>query len=144
MNMFEQMPFSEKYPVFRKFCPHTPWRGRSPFSPFLNRMLKFSQLIVENSATSTASFKYFILQHQPLHSATSSALFSQRNCLFHPAKSNPSPSAVVSFNSMKRMNLRNDVHEAKEAHLMITRMLLKLRRDASFTASGRSKCCIGT
>ena len=20
MNMFEQMPFSEKYPVFRKFC----------------------------------------------------------------------------------------------------------------------------
>lgn len=45
---------------------------------------------------------------------------------------------------MKRMNLRNDVHEAKEAHLMITRMLLKLRPDASFTASGRSKCCIGT
>ena len=49
------------------------------FSPFLNRMLKFSKLIVENSATSIALFKYFILQLQPLHSATSSASFSQRN-----------------------------------------------------------------
>ena len=66
-------------------------------------MLKFSQLIVENSATSTASFKYFILQHQPLHSATSSALFSQRNCLFHPAKSNPSPNEVVSLTQRSRI-----------------------------------------
>ena len=125
-----------------------------------------TQLIVENSATSIASFKYFILQHQVLHSATSSASFSQRNCLFHPTQSNPSPSAVesvtqhsrirhpaksypspsevVSVTSMKRINLYNDVHDANEALLIGARTLLKLRRDASFAASGRSKCCIGT
>ena len=92
-------------------CP--PWaRSFWAFSPFLNRMLNLSQLIVENSVTSTALFKYFILQLQPLHSATSSASFSQRNCLFHPAKSNPSPSEVVSVTSMKRMNLCNDVHDS--------------------------------
>ena len=33
----------------------------------------------------------------------------QRNWLFHPVKSYPSPSATVSFDSMKRMNLCNDV-----------------------------------
>ncbi|CUQ04414.1 Uncharacterised protein [Segatella copri] len=74
-------------------------------------MLKFSQLIVENSATSTASFKYFILQHQPLHSATSSALFSQRNCLFHPAKSNPSPNEVVSLTQRSRILQFNETYE---------------------------------
>ena len=144
-----------------------PWaRSFWAFSPFLNRMLNLSQLIVENSVTSTASFKYFILQLQPLHSATSSASFSQRNCLFHPAKSNPSPnevvsltqrsrirhpvksypspSEVVSVTSMKRMNLCNDVHDANEALLMGTRMLLKLRPDVSVTASGRIFCCVGT
>ncbi|MEH2794425.1 hypothetical protein V7T01_12490 [Segatella copri] len=45
---------------------------------------------------------------------------------------------------MKRMNLRNDVHDAKEAHLMGTRMLLKLRPDVSVTASGRIFCCVET
>ena len=45
---------------------------------------------------------------------------------------------------MKRMNLRNDVHDAKEAHLMGTRMLLKLRPDVSVTASGRIFYCVGT
>ena len=90
--------------ILKQVLPHTPWaRSFWAFSPFLNRMLKFSQLIVENSATSTASFKYFILQHQPLHSATSSALFSQRNCLFHPAKSNPSPNEVVSLTQRSRI-----------------------------------------
>lgn len=166
MNMFEQMPFSEKYPVFRKFCPHTPWRGRRPFRAFLNPMLKFSQLIVENSATSTASFKYFILQHQPLHSATSSALFSQRNCLFHPAKSNPSPNEVISLTQRSRIlnpaqsypSIQWNVWTCAMTYMKRKRLTwwlpgcfwnyvptyLLLRRDASFTASGRSKCCIGT
>lgn len=30
MNMFEQMPFSEKYPVFRKFCPTRPEEAEGP------------------------------------------------------------------------------------------------------------------
>ena len=42
------------------------------------------------------------------------------------------------------MNLRNDVHDVKEAHLMGARMLLKLRPDVSVTASGRIFYCVGT
>ena len=153
--------------ILKQVLPHTPWaRSFWAFSPFLNRMLKFSQLIVENSATSTASFKYFILQHQPLHSATSSALFSQRNCLFHPAKSNPSPNEVVSLTQRSRIlnpaqsypSIQWNVWTCAMTYMKRKRLTwwlpgcfwnyvptyLLLRRDASFTASGRSKCCIRT
>lgn len=102
---------------------------------------------VLHSATSTTSFcniKCFIQPTKlPLPPSEVESI-TQRSRIFHPAKSNPSPSEVVSFNSMKRMNLRNDVHDAKEAHLMITRMLLKLRPDVSVTTSGRIFCCVGT
>ena len=144
-----------------------PWaRSFWAFSPFLNRMLNLSQLIVENSVTSIALFKYFFMLLQPLHSANAAILFcqrshfiqptkltlppsevesiTQRSRIFNPAQSYLYPSAVVSVDSMKRMNLRNDVHDAKEAHLMITRMLLKLRPDVSVTTSGRIFCCVGT
>ena len=166
MNMFEQMPFSEKYPVFRKFCPHTPWRGRSPFRAFLNHMLKFSQLIVENSATSIALFKYFFMLLQVLHSATSTTSFSQRNWLFHLVKSYLPPNEVVSLTQRSRIlnpaqsypSIQWNVWTCAMTYMKRKRLTwwlpgcfwnyvptyLLLRRDASFTASGRSKCCIGT
>ena len=102
--------------------------------PQTAEVITVTQLLVEKSSTSIASFKYFILQHQLLHSATSSASFSQRNCLFHPTKlplspsevesipqrsrihhptkSNLPPSAAVSIDSIKHMNLCNDVHDS--------------------------------
>ena len=184
-----QRPQSFHWRIFRKWRnkPEPDWRPRRYKVTQISQMTQIffvlnvwghnlwpqtaegvidTQPIVENSATSIASFKYFILQHQVLHSATSSASFSQRNCLFHPtqsnpspnavesvtqrsrihhpAQSNPSPNAVESVASMKRMNLYNDVHDANEALLMGTRTLLKLRPDISFATSGRIFCCIGT
>lgn len=107
-------------------------------------MLKFSQLIVENSATSTASFKYFILLLQPLHSATSSALFSQRNCLFHPAKSNPSPNEVVSLTQRNRILQFNETYELAQWRTWSERGSLDDYQDASETTSRRICYCVGT
>ena len=122
-----------------------PWaRSFWAFSPFLNRMLKFSQLIVENSATSTASFKYFILLLQPLHSATSSALFRHRNCLFHPAKSNPSPNEVVSLTQRSRILQFNETYELAQWRTWSERGSLDDYQDASETTSRRICYCVGT
>ena len=122
-----------------------PWaRSFWAFSPFLNRMLKFSQLIVENSATSTASFKYFILLLQPLHSATSSALFRLRNCLFHPAKSNPSPNEVVSLTQRSRILQFNETYELAQWRTWSERSSLDDYQDASETTSRRICYCVGT
>ena len=88
----------------------TGWRPKSSMKQYALKgqdLRNLSQLIVENSVTSTASFNHFIQLLQPLHSATSSASFSQRNCLFHPAKSNPSPSEVES--STQRSRIRHPV-----------------------------------
>ena len=90
--------------------------------------------LLPNATISFCYFRYFILLLQVLHSATSSASFSQRNCLFHLTKSNPSPSevesipqrsrihppaksnlppsAAVSIDSIKHMNLCYDVHDS--------------------------------
>ena len=122
-----------------------PWaRSFWAFSPFLNRMLKFSQLIVENSATSTASFKYFILLLQPLHSATSSALFRHRNCLFHPAKSNPSPNEVVSLTQRSRILQFNETYELAQWRTWSERSSLDDYQCASVTTSRRICYCVGT
>ena len=119
-----------------------------------------------HSSTSFCNIKYFIQLLQVLHSANEIASSTQRSRIHHPAQLNPSPNAVVSITqrsrirhpaqsypspsavvsvaSMKRINLCNDVHDAKEALLIGARTLLKLRPDVFFAASGRSKCYIGT
>jgi hypothetical protein len=45
------------------------------------------RLIVENSATSIALFKYFIMLLQPLHSANEIDSSTQRSRIFNPTKS---------------------------------------------------------
>ena len=122
--------------------------------------------LVENSATSIASFKYFILQHQVLHSATSSASFSQRNCLFHPtqsnpspsavesitqrsrihhpAQSNPSPSAVVSVTQRSRIRRLNETYKLVQWRTWCERGSFDRSQDASEITSRRIFCCIGT
>ena len=39
---------------------------------------------------------------------------------------------------------RRLIWSSNEAHLILGRMYLKLRRDASVTASGRTRYCVGT
>ena len=122
-----------------------PWaRSFWAFSPFLNRMLKFSQLIVENSVTSTASFKYFILQHQVLHSANAVESLTQRSRIFHPTKSYPSPSAVESVTQRSRIRRLNETYELAQWRTWCERGSLDDYQDASEITSRRICYCVGT
>ena len=146
-------------------CP--PWaRSFWAFSSFLNRMLNLSQLIVENSVTSIALFKYFFMLLQPLHSANAAILFCQRSHFIQPTKLTLPPSEVESITQRSRIfnpaqsypSPQWNVWTCAMTYMMRKRLTwwepgcfwnyvptyLLLRRDASFAASGRSKCCIGT
>ena len=145
MNMFEQMPFSEKYPVFRKLAEIGDLRklSREELELYDEDIKNMRDIYATRKfSASFCYFSHFILPTQPLHSPNEIDSSTQRSRIFHPTQSNPSPSAVVSVASMKRINLYNDVHDANEALLIGARTLLKLRPDVSFAASGRNFRCL--
>ena len=112
--------------------------------PQTAEVITVTQLLVEKSSTSIASFKYFILQHQVLHSATSSASFSQRNCLFHPTQSNPSPNAVVSVTQRSRIRRLNETYKLVQWRTWCERGSFDGSQDASEITSRRIFCYVGT
>ena len=77
--------------------------------PQTTKAVTDTQLIVENSATSIASFKYFIQQHQLLHSATSTTSFSNINYFIQPTQSNLLPNTTISFCYFKYFILLHQV-----------------------------------
>ena len=124
---------------------------------------------VLHSATSSASFSYFKCFIQPTKlplppNAVES--ITQRSWIHHPAQSNPSPNEVVSLTQQSRIRHPAKSYPSPQWNVWTCAMTcmmrkrltwwepgcfwnyvptyLLLRRDASFAASGRSKCCIGT
>ena len=89
MNMFEQMPFSEKYPVFRKLAEIGDLRKLS------REELELYDQDIKNMRDIYATRKF-------------SASFCQRSHFIHPTKLTLPPSEVVS--SIQRSRIR---HPAK-------------------------------
>ena len=112
MNMFEQMPFSEKYPVFRKLAEIGDLRKLSreelelydediknmrdiyatrKFSAsfcYFNHFIQLTQPYYSaTSATSFCQLSHFILQTNPSHFAYEFESSSQRSRIFKQAQS---------------------------------------------------------
>ena len=82
MNMFEQMPFSEKYPVFRKLAEIGNLRklSREELELYDEDIKNMRDIYATRKfSASFCYFNHFILPTQPYYSATSATSFSQRN-----------------------------------------------------------------
>ena len=99
MNMFEQMPFSEKYPVFRKLAEIGDLRklSREELELYDEDIKNMRDIYATRKfSASFCYFKCFIQLLQVLHSATSATSFNQRSHFILPTKLTLPPSEVVS------------------------------------------------
>ena len=90
MNMFEQMPFSEKYPVFRKLAEIGDLRklSREELELYDEDIKNMRDIYATRKfSASFCYFSHFILPTQPLHSPNEIASSTQRSRIHHPAKS---------------------------------------------------------
>ena len=82
MNMFEQMPFSEKYPVFRKLAEIGDLRklSREELELYDEDIKNMRDIYATRKFdASFCYFSHFILPTQPYYSANAATSFSQRN-----------------------------------------------------------------
>ena len=89
MNMFEQMPFSEKYPVFRKLAEIGDLHklSREELELYDEDIKNMRDIYATRKfSASFCYFKCFILLLQVLHSATSTTSFCQRSHIIQPTQ----------------------------------------------------------
>ena len=89
MNMFEQMPFSEKYPVFRKLAEIGDLRklSREELELYDEDIKNMRDIYATRKfSASFCYFNHFIQLLQPFHSANAAILFSQRSHFILPTK----------------------------------------------------------
>lgn len=82
MNMFEQMPFSEKYPVFRKLAEIGDLRklSREELELYDEDIKNMRDIYATRKfSASFCYFKCFIQLLQPYYSANAATSFTQRN-----------------------------------------------------------------
>ena len=106
MNMFEQMPFSEKYPVFRKLAEIGDLRklSREELELYDEDIKNMRDIYATRKfSASFCYFSHFIQQHQVLYSANEIASSTQRSRIHHPTKSYLPPSEVVSLTQRSRI-----------------------------------------
>lgn len=114
MNMFEQMPFSEKYPVFRKLAEIGDLRklSREELELYDEDIKNMRDIYASRKfSASFCYFNHFILPTQPLHSANKIDSSTQRSRIHHPAKSNLPPSEVESVTQRSRIRHLNETYE---------------------------------
>ena len=100
MNMFEQMPFSEKYPVFRKLAEIGDLRklSREELELYDEDIKNMRDIYATRKfSASFCYFSHFIQLTQPLHSANAATSFSQRSHFIQPTKLPLPPSEVESI-----------------------------------------------
>lgn len=106
MNMFEQMPFSEKYPVFRKLAEIGDLRklSREELELYDEDIKNMRDIYATRKfSASFCYFNHFIQLLQPFHSANAAILFSQRSHFIQPTKLTLPPSEVVSLTQRSRI-----------------------------------------
>ena len=90
MNMFEQMPFSEKYPVFRKLAEIGDLRklSREELELYDEDIKNMRDIYATRKfSASFCYFNHFIQLTQPYYSANAVESLTQRCRIFNPALS---------------------------------------------------------